>query len=194
MTAVSTLLAAGTTRALTLPPSGNRIAAPAPGLLFSTIHVVILPVVAGVALERYAPRPSAAALPAAPRAAVVTITLTSRRSSAPDAGRSSPPGPSPWGPTFFCSPGVPPRLRARAADENGRRHRAYHLVRGRHAELRARRGSRAAELRQPAGCDSERYFVALRLGHRQRARLVWRRSGQRYQPPPRPAGEIPVGQ
>jgi len=75
MTAVSTLLAAVLTPALTLTLAGNRVDVPAWGLLVSTIQVVILPVIAGVLLKRYAPRVSSAVLPAAPLAAVITITL-----------------------------------------------------------------------------------------------------------------------
>lgn len=75
MTAVSTLLAVLMTPALTLLLAGNRIDVPARGLLVSTVQVVILPVLVGVLLKRYAPRLSAAVLPAAPLAAVVTITL-----------------------------------------------------------------------------------------------------------------------
>lgn len=75
MTAVSTLLAVIMTPALTLLLAGNRIDVPARGLLVSTVQVVILPVLVGVLLKRYAPRLGGAILPAAPLAAVVTITL-----------------------------------------------------------------------------------------------------------------------
>jgi bile acid:Na+ symporter, BASS family len=75
MTAVSTLLAVVVTPALTLALAGNRIDVPARGLLLSTVQVVILPVLVGVLLKRYAPRFSSAVLPVAPLAAVVTITL-----------------------------------------------------------------------------------------------------------------------
>ena len=75
MTAVSTLLAVLATPALTLALAGNRIEVPAGGLLTSTVQVVILPIVAGLLLKRYAPRASAAVLPVAPLVAVVTITL-----------------------------------------------------------------------------------------------------------------------
>jgi len=75
MTAISTLLAAVMTPALTALLAGNRIDVPAVGLLVSTVQVVILPVVAGVLLTRYAPRVTRAVLPAAPLVAVLMITL-----------------------------------------------------------------------------------------------------------------------
>lgn len=75
MTAVSTLLAVVMTPALTAFLASSRIDVPAAGLLISTVQVVILPVVAGVLLKRYAPRVTSAVLPAAPLVAVLMITL-----------------------------------------------------------------------------------------------------------------------
>jgi BASS family bile acid:Na+ symporter len=75
MTAISTLLAVVMTPALTALLASSRIEVPAAGLLISTVQVVILPVVAGVLLTRYAPRVTRAVLPAAPLVAVLMITL-----------------------------------------------------------------------------------------------------------------------
>jgi len=75
MTAVSTLLAALATPALTALLAGNRVDVPAWGLLVSTVQVVVLPVLLGVALHRFAPAVTRAVLPAAPLVAVITITL-----------------------------------------------------------------------------------------------------------------------
>jgi BASS family bile acid:Na+ symporter len=75
MTAVSTLLAVIMTPTLTLLLAGSRIDVPARGLLLSTIQVVILPVVAGLLLKRFAPRVSARIMPVAPLVAVLAITL-----------------------------------------------------------------------------------------------------------------------
>jgi BASS family bile acid:Na+ symporter len=75
MTTISTVLAVVATPALTALLAGSRIDVPAWGLLVSTIQVVVLPVVLGVALKRYASTFTRAILPAAPLAAVVMITL-----------------------------------------------------------------------------------------------------------------------
>ena len=75
MTALSTLLAAVMTPTLTAVLAGSRVDVPATGLFISTVQVVILPVVAGVMLKRYAPRATAAVLPVAPLVAVIMITL-----------------------------------------------------------------------------------------------------------------------
>ena len=75
MTAVSTLTAALMTPTLTALLASSRIDVPAGGLLLSTVQVVILPVLAGVALNRWLPRFTARILPFAPLAAVVMITL-----------------------------------------------------------------------------------------------------------------------
>ena len=75
MTAISTILAAVMTPALTASLAGSRVDVPALGLLASTVQVVILPIVAGVTLTRFAPRVTARLLPVAPLAAVITIAL-----------------------------------------------------------------------------------------------------------------------
>lgn len=75
MTAVSTLLAALATPALTALLAGNRVDVPAWSLLVSTVQVVVLPVVLGVLLHRVTPGITRAVLPAAPLVAVTTITL-----------------------------------------------------------------------------------------------------------------------
>lgn len=75
MTAISTLLAAVATPALTALLAGNRVDVPAWGLLVSTVQVVVVPVLLGVALHRLAPAATRAILPVAPLLAVVTITL-----------------------------------------------------------------------------------------------------------------------
>jgi BASS family bile acid:Na+ symporter len=75
MTAVSTLIASLMTPTLVALLASSRVDVPAGGLLVSTVQVVILPVLAGVLLKRYAARATTAILPAAPLAAVVMITL-----------------------------------------------------------------------------------------------------------------------
>jgi bile acid:Na+ symporter, BASS family len=75
MTAVSTLLAALVTPALTLLLASSRVDVPAAGLLWSTVQVVIGPVLIGLALKRGAPALTRRLLPVAPLAAVAMITL-----------------------------------------------------------------------------------------------------------------------
>lgn len=75
MTACSTLLAAIMTPSLTFLLASSRIDVPAGGLLLSTVQVVILPIIIGVLLQRYAPAVTRRVLPAAPLLAVVLITL-----------------------------------------------------------------------------------------------------------------------
>lgn len=75
MTAASTLLAALMTPSLTALLASSRIDVPAAGLFQSTAQVVVLPVVAGLAMRRWAPRLTSAILPAAPLVAVLMITL-----------------------------------------------------------------------------------------------------------------------
>lgn len=75
MTAVSTLLSAIMTPALTTVLASSRVEVPAGGLLINTVQVVIVPIVAGVTLRRYARRLTRAVLPVAPLLAVVLITL-----------------------------------------------------------------------------------------------------------------------
>jgi BASS family bile acid:Na+ symporter len=75
MTALSTLMAAVMTPLLTDLLVGSRVEVSVVGLLVSTLQVVILPVVAGVALTRLAPRTTARLQVVAPLAAVLTIAL-----------------------------------------------------------------------------------------------------------------------
>ena len=75
MTACSTLAAAAMTPSLTALLAGSRVDVPAGGLFLSTVQVVILPVLAGVFVRRYAPRVSAAVTPVAPLVAVAMIVL-----------------------------------------------------------------------------------------------------------------------
>ncbi len=75
MTAVSTLMAAVMTPALTELLAGNRVEVSALGLLTSTVQVVILPVAAGLAMTRLAPALTARLQPVAPLVAVVTVAL-----------------------------------------------------------------------------------------------------------------------
>lgn len=75
MTAVSTLLAVIMTPALTLWLAGSRIEVSFWGLLTSTMQVVILPVVAGVLLNRFFKKVTDTVLPFAPLVAVLFITL-----------------------------------------------------------------------------------------------------------------------
>jgi len=75
MTACSTILAAIMTPTLTHLLVGQRVDVDAFGLFVSTVQVVILPVLAGVLLNRYAPRFSRFVQPAAPLVAVVVIVL-----------------------------------------------------------------------------------------------------------------------
>ncbi len=75
MTAVSTLLAAVMTPLLTEMLAGSRVEVSVVGLLVSTLQVVILPVVIGVALTRLAPRAAARVQVVAPLIAVITVAL-----------------------------------------------------------------------------------------------------------------------
>ncbi|HEX9593175.1 MAG TPA: bile acid:sodium symporter family protein [bacterium] len=75
MTACSTLLAAVMTPTLTTLLVGSRVEVNALGLFVSTVQVVILPIAAGVLLNRFAPRLTQRILPVAPLVAVVMITL-----------------------------------------------------------------------------------------------------------------------
>jgi BASS family bile acid:Na+ symporter len=75
MTAVSTLLAAVMTPLLTEVLAGSRVEVSVVGLLVSTLQVVILPVVIGVALTRLAPRAAARVQVVAPLIAVITVAL-----------------------------------------------------------------------------------------------------------------------
>jgi BASS family bile acid:Na+ symporter len=75
MTAVSTLLAAVMTPVLTAFLASSRVDVPAAGLLWSTVQVVIAPIILGGVLQRYAPRLTRRVLPVAPLASVILITL-----------------------------------------------------------------------------------------------------------------------
>ena len=75
MTAVTTLGAALMTPSLTALLASSRVDVPVVGLLISTVQVVLLPVVAGVALNRYVPTFTRRILPVAPLVAVIMITL-----------------------------------------------------------------------------------------------------------------------
>jgi BASS family bile acid:Na+ symporter len=75
MTALSTLMAAVMTPLLTELLVGSRVEVSVVGLLISTLQVVIVPVVAGVALTSLAPRTTARLQVVAPLAAVITIAL-----------------------------------------------------------------------------------------------------------------------
>ncbi len=75
MTAVSTLLAALMTPALTAVLAGSRVDVPAVGLFLSTVQVVVLPIALGVSMNRFFPALTRRVLPAAPLVAVVMITL-----------------------------------------------------------------------------------------------------------------------
>ena len=75
MTAVSTGFSALMTPALTSMLASSRIDVPAAGLLLSTVQVVILPIVTGLVLRRYAPGLARTVLPYGPFTSVVLITL-----------------------------------------------------------------------------------------------------------------------
>ena len=75
MTAGSTFLAVVMTPVLTAWLAGSRIDVPVGGLLVSTVQVVVLPILAGAMLKRWAPRLTARLLPVAPLLAVAMITL-----------------------------------------------------------------------------------------------------------------------
>ncbi|MDE2880670.1 MAG: bile acid:sodium symporter family protein [Acidobacteriota bacterium] len=75
MTAVSTGLSVLMTPALMATLASSRIDVPAAGLLLSTVQVVILPIVTGLVLRRYAQGLTRAVLPYGPFTSVVLITL-----------------------------------------------------------------------------------------------------------------------
>ena len=75
MTAISTLLAALFTPMLTTALVGSRIDVDAFSLFLSTTKVVLLPVVVGLSLRRFAPNFSQKLLPVAPALAVLMIVL-----------------------------------------------------------------------------------------------------------------------
>lgn len=75
MTTLTTLLAVVMTPALTAWLVGSRVEVSFWGLLLNTLQVVILPVAAGVLLNRFLPSVTKLVLPAAPLVAVIFITL-----------------------------------------------------------------------------------------------------------------------
>ena len=75
MTAISSLAAILITPLLTSQLSGNYVNVNATGLLYSTLKVVLLPILLGVILNRYLPKQTAKILPFAPAVAVLLITL-----------------------------------------------------------------------------------------------------------------------
>ena len=75
MTACSTLAAIVMTPFLTLQLSGSTLDIPAFGLFYSTLKVVLLPIVIGVLVNRYSPKIASKILPYAPPTAVILICL-----------------------------------------------------------------------------------------------------------------------
>ena len=75
MTTCTTLGAVVLTPLLTELLAGRLVAVDAAGLFLSTLQVVVLPVAAGVAINRLLPRAVAAVMPVAPLVSVVTIAL-----------------------------------------------------------------------------------------------------------------------
>lgn len=75
LTTVSTFMAALMTPTLTKHLAGKMIPVDVAGLFTSTLQVVLLPVLAGVMLKRFAPKVSDAISPYAPLAAVLTVAL-----------------------------------------------------------------------------------------------------------------------
>jgi bile acid:Na+ symporter, BASS family len=75
MTTCTTLGAVILTPLLTKLLAGRLVEVDAWGLFFSTLQVVVLPVAAGVAINRWLPRVVRAVLPVAPLVSVITIAL-----------------------------------------------------------------------------------------------------------------------
>jgi len=75
MTAVSTVLSAVMTPMLTTILASSRVDVPATGLLIDTVQVVILPIILGLALRRFARKLTDVVLPVAPLTAVILITM-----------------------------------------------------------------------------------------------------------------------
>ena len=75
LTAVSTSLSVIMTPLLTTVYASSRVDVPATGLLVSTLQLVIVPIIVGVALRKYAAPVARAVLPVAPLVAVVLITV-----------------------------------------------------------------------------------------------------------------------
>jgi BASS family bile acid:Na+ symporter len=75
MTTCTTLGAVVLTPLLTKLLAGRLVEVDAWGLFFSTLQVVVLPVAAGVAINRFLPRVVQAVMPVAPLVSVITIAL-----------------------------------------------------------------------------------------------------------------------
>jgi len=75
MTTCSTLAAVAVTPLLTAALAGRLVAVDPGGLVLSTFQVVVLPVAAGVAVNRLVPRAVRAVLPVAPLVSVIAIAL-----------------------------------------------------------------------------------------------------------------------
>lgn len=75
MTTCTTLGAVVLTPLLTKLLAGRMVEVDAWGLFFSTLQVVVLPVAAGVAINRFLPRVVHAVMPVAPLVSVITIAL-----------------------------------------------------------------------------------------------------------------------
>ena len=75
LTAVSTLLSVLMTPTLTALYASSRVDVPAAGLILTTVQVVILPIVLGLTLRRYAKRFTETILPVAPLVSIILITL-----------------------------------------------------------------------------------------------------------------------
>ena len=75
LTAVSTSISVLMTPALTAMYASSRVDVPAAGLLFGTLQVVIVPVLLGLTLRRYARRLTDRILPVAPLISVLLITM-----------------------------------------------------------------------------------------------------------------------
>ncbi|NDC63706.1 MAG: bile acid:sodium symporter family protein [Planctomycetia bacterium] len=75
MTTCTTMAAIVLTPVLTKLLAGRLVAVDAWGLVLSTLQVVVLPVAAGVAVNRWLPRVVRAVLPVAPLVSVLTIAL-----------------------------------------------------------------------------------------------------------------------
>ena len=75
LTTISTAAAVVFTPALTAQLAGALVAVDAPAMLLSTLQVVLAPIAAGLALQRFAPRAVAVATPFSPLVAVVCVAL-----------------------------------------------------------------------------------------------------------------------
>lgn len=75
MTACSTLAAVVMTPFLSLQFSGSTLDIPAAGLFYSTLKVVLLPIMVGILINKYAPKTATKIIPYAPPTAVLLICL-----------------------------------------------------------------------------------------------------------------------